>query len=78
MGGKLQPLASEKRAANDGLRTGVSVVDAARLLGDAGELAILHGGDTYRLVRTRQNKLLLTKCRNIDTFESAPRQDNQL
>jgi hemin uptake protein HemP len=31
------------------------------LLGSAGRLAILHGGETYRLRVTRQNKLILTK-----------------
>jgi len=37
-------------------------IEASQLLGDAGVLAIVHGGDTYQLTRTKQNKLLLTKC----------------
>lgn len=37
-------------------------IEATQLLGEAGVLAILHGGDTYQLTRTKQNKLLLTKC----------------
>ena len=40
----------------------VPVVDAHALLGEAGVLAIVHGSDTYQLTRTKQNKLLLTKC----------------
>ncbi|WP_029147223.1 hemin uptake protein HemP [Methylophilus sp. 5] len=40
-------------------------IEAKQLLGDAGILAIVHGGDTYQLTRTKQNKLLLTKCHAI-------------
>jgi hemin uptake protein HemP len=43
----------------------VPTIDAEQLLGDAGVLAIVHGGDTYQLTRTKQNKLLLTKCHAI-------------
>lgn len=52
--------------------TGVSsqwmpTIDAQELLGDAGVLAIVHGGETYQLTRTKQNKLLLTKCQALVT-----------
>lgn len=40
----------------------VPTIEANQLLGDAGVLAILHAGETYQLTRTKQNKLLLTKC----------------
>jgi len=40
----------------------VPTIEASQLLGDVGVLAIVHGGDTYQLIRTKQNKLLLTKC----------------
>ncbi len=43
----------------------IPTVDAQQLLGDAGVLAIVHGGETYQLMRTKQNKLLLTKCQAI-------------
>lgn len=75
MGGKLQSLSNETDVVTNVARADVSVVDAAHLLGDAGELAILHGGETYRLTRTKQNKLLLTKCRNISAFESTHKLD---
>lgn len=41
------------------------VIDARQLLGTSGELAILHDGETYKLKRTKQNKLLLTKCPSV-------------
>lgn len=62
MGGQLQPLSGKKQALEDSLRTNIAVVDARLLLGEAGALSILHGGETYKLMRTKQNKLLLTKC----------------
>lgn len=36
-------------------------LDSAHLLGAKGEVEIIHEGETYRLRRTRQGKLILTK-----------------
>ena len=36
-------------------------VDSATLLGASREVRIVHEGETYRLCRTRQGKLILTK-----------------
>jgi len=36
-------------------------IDSAMLLGARGEVEISHSGETYRLRRTRQGKLILTK-----------------
>ena len=36
-------------------------VDSATLLGTNREVRIVHEGETYRLFRTRQGKLILTK-----------------
>jgi hemin uptake protein HemP len=36
-------------------------LDSAALLGARGEVEIVHQGETYRLRRTRQGKLILTK-----------------
>jgi len=36
-------------------------IDSALLLGSRGEVEISHSGETYRLRRTRQGKLILTK-----------------
>lgn len=36
-------------------------LDSATLLGQHGELLIRHHGEVYRLRRTRQGKLILTK-----------------
>ena len=36
-------------------------LDSATLLGAKGEVEITHQGETYRLRRTRQGKLILTK-----------------
>jgi len=36
-------------------------LDSAALLGTKGEVEITHQGETYRLRRTRQGKLILTK-----------------
>lgn len=38
-----------------------SCVSSEELLGRAGVLEILHGGERYRLQRTRSGKLILTK-----------------
>ena len=37
------------------------VLDSAALLGNRNEVEITHQGETYRLRRTRQGKLILTK-----------------
>jgi len=37
------------------------VLDSAALLGSRNEVEIAHQGETYRLRRTRQDKLILTK-----------------
>ncbi len=37
------------------------LIDSAALLGSRGEVEISHSGETYRLRRTRQGKLILTK-----------------
>ncbi len=34
---------------------------SAELFGNHDEILIIHGGETYRLRRTRQGKLILTK-----------------
>jgi hemin uptake protein HemP len=36
-------------------------LDSVALLGAKGEVEITHQGETYRLRRTRQGKLILTK-----------------
>lgn len=36
-------------------------LDSMALLGSRGEVEIAHQGETYRLRRTRQGKLILTK-----------------
>jgi hemin uptake protein HemP len=36
-------------------------VDSRDLFADAREITIVHGGETYRLRLTAQNKLILTK-----------------
>jgi hemin uptake protein HemP len=36
-------------------------LDSSALLGTQGEVEIIHQGETYRLRRTRQGKLILTK-----------------
>ena len=49
---------------NEKQRTTVSVsrpLDSAALLGSKDEVEIIHQGETYRLRRTRQGKLILTK-----------------
>lgn len=42
-------------------QAGTPLVDAQALFGDAHVVLIQHGADTYRLCRTRQGKLILTK-----------------
>lgn len=39
----------------------VAMLDSAALLGGRDEVEIVHQGETYRLRRTRQGKLILTK-----------------
>ncbi len=36
-------------------------LESAELFGNRDEVLIAHGGETYRLRRTRQGKLILTK-----------------
>lgn len=38
-----------------------SPLESAALFGGRNEILIAHGGETYRLRRTRQGKLILTK-----------------
>jgi len=49
-----QPQAPQKQL-------GTRVVDSATLLGSHQEIQILHTGEVYRLRKTRQGKLILTK-----------------
>jgi len=49
VGGSLRPAAPQRP------------LDSAMLLGNRGEVEIAHQGETYRLRRTRQGKLILTK-----------------
>ena len=42
-------------------KTGTGALDSAALLGSRDEVEIAHQGETYRLRRTRQGKLILTK-----------------
>lgn len=44
-----------------GPNAGADVLDSAALLGSRNEVEIAHQGETYRLRRTRQGKLILTK-----------------
>ena len=62
---RLQSSLGEVQNAGNVLSGGVPTIDAQHLLGDAGVLAIVHGNETYQLTRTKQNKLLLTKCHAI-------------
>lgn len=62
MTNRLQPQLNQVQNAAAEAHAGVPVVDANQLLGKHGVVAIKHGRDEYRLTRTRQNKLLLTKC----------------
>jgi len=62
MTNRLQLQLNQVQNAADEAHAGVPVVDANQLLGKRGVVAIMHGRDEYRLTRTRQNKLLLTKC----------------
>lgn len=69
MNRQLQPLSAEVQAVPGVSQLQVPVIDASQLLGESGELAILHGGETYKLTRTKQNKLLLTKCHGVVVHE---------
>jgi len=42
-------------------KAGAGALDSAALLGSRDEVEIAHQGETYRLRRTRQGKLILTK-----------------
>ncbi|MQA64604.1 MAG: hemin uptake protein HemP [Alphaproteobacteria bacterium] len=52
------PVRSAERVSKDAPRP---VLLSEDLLGQGGEVAIRHGGETYRLRRTRSGKLILTK-----------------
>lgn len=62
MNNQLQPLSGKNSSLVDASVANLAVVDAGELLGDAAGVVILHGTETYKLTRTKQNKLLLTKC----------------
>lgn len=62
MTNRLQSSLGEAQNATGITSQRVPTIEAGQLLGEAGVLAIVHGGETYRLTRTKQNKLLLTKC----------------
>ena len=40
---------------------GAALLESTALFGKRDEVLIAHGGETYRLRRTRQGKLILTK-----------------
>jgi hemin uptake protein HemP len=58
---KLVTQASPKSGATPGPATRPGVLDSVALLGSRNEVEITHQGETYRLRRTRQDKLILTK-----------------
>ncbi len=52
----------QNRPADPAPRAGQTFpLESAALFGGKDEVLIAHGGETYRLRRTRQNKLILTK-----------------
>ena len=65
MTNRLQSSLGEVQNATGISSQGVPTIEAHQLLGEAGVLAIVHGGETYQLTRTKQNKLLLTKCQTF-------------
>lgn len=65
MTNRLQSSLGEVQNATGISSQGMPTIEAQQLLGEAGVLAIVHGGETYQLTRTKQNKLLLTKCQAI-------------
>lgn len=65
MTNRLQSSLGEVQNATGISSQGVPTIEAQQLLGEAGVLAIVHGGETYQLTRTKQNKLLLTKCQTF-------------
>ena len=58
---KLIAQADSKPRAMPRPNAGTGVLDSAALLGSRNEVEITHQGETYRLRRTRQDKLILTK-----------------
>ena len=58
---KLEPKPSAPKPHLPGNSFGPRPLDSIALLGGRDEILIAHGGDTYRLRRTRQGKLILTK-----------------
>ncbi|MBI5861530.1 MAG: hemin uptake protein HemP [Rhodocyclales bacterium] len=55
------PPSSTSRPATPTMPPPMPRIDSAALLGLHQEIGILHAGETYRLRRTRQGKLILTK-----------------
>ncbi|NLS93323.1 MAG: hemin uptake protein HemP [Planctomycetaceae bacterium] len=49
------------QAANQGLPAACQAIDSADLLAGRREVQIVHAGETYRLLVTRNNKLILQK-----------------
>ena len=45
----------------DGSAVGAVTIDSAEILGGHREVQIVHAGETYRLLVTRNNKLILQK-----------------
>ncbi len=58
----MQPLSGKTPSLVEVSGARLAVIDAGQLLGNASGVVILHGNETYKLTRTKQNKLLLTKC----------------
>lgn len=57
---EIQPASSRSELPHGSAET-PRPLDSATLLGARGEVEIVHQGETYRLRRTRQGKLILTK-----------------
>ncbi|KQT42322.1 hypothetical protein ASG44_06060 [Methylophilus sp. Leaf459] len=62
MNSQMQPLSGKNPSLVQVSGAPLAVIDAVQLLGNASGVVILHGNETYKLTRTKQNKLLLTKC----------------
>lgn len=58
---KLKPLSPDTRPAATKSAGAVRTWTSEQLFGDANEARILHRGETYRLLRTRSQKLILIK-----------------
>ncbi|HSH87011.1 MAG TPA: hemin uptake protein HemP [Methylophilus sp.] len=60
----MQPLSGKNSSLVEVSGMPLAVIDARQLFGNASGVVIMHGNETYKLTRTKQNKLLLTKCHN--------------